>query len=95
MTETTGYLEQFVAEYRNDPGYVAEGVAIDIMEQALSLMLEKGLTEDELAAAMGISRRRLIRLLNAPPTLTLTDIARLAVGLDAKMQVSLVKRRAP
>lgn len=84
-----GALDKYFLEYRSDPDFIAEGMAIAIVEDALSIMESKGISRSDLADIMGVSRAQVSRLFNAPPNLTLRTIARLAVALGVNPFVCL------
>ena len=85
-------LDTYYKQYDNDPDFVAEGMAIKIVEDALRIMKQKGLTRSDLANKMGVPRAQVSRLLNAPPNLTLRSIARLAVALGVKPNLHFLPR---
>jgi len=91
MVEHNGerVLEQWVREYENDPEFIAEGLAADVIDETLGILNERALTQSWLAQQMGVSRAHISNLFNAPPNLTLLSIARLAVALDVKPKVFL------
>jgi len=82
-------LNRYYSEYEDDPDFMAEGMAIAIVEDALRIMIGKGLNRSNLATTMGVSKAQVSRLFNAPPNLTLRSIARLAVALGVKPFVCL------
>ncbi len=82
-----GSLDKYFRDYANDPDFIAEGIAIAIVEDALKIMENKGLSRSDLANLMGVKKAHVSRLFNAPPNLTLRSIARLAVALGAKPQL--------
>lgn len=82
-------LERWVLEYEHDPEFIADGLAADVIEDALRLLQEEGHTQTWLANNMGVSRAHVSRLFNAPPNLTLLSIARLGVALGVKPKVLL------
>ena len=85
----TGALDKYFAEYEYDPDFLAEGMALAIVEDALSIMESKGLSRSDLANRMGVSRAHISQLFNAHPNLTLRTIAQLAVALEVKPFVFL------
>jgi transcriptional regulator with XRE-family HTH domain len=87
--ETERPLERWVREYEHDPEFIADGLASDVIEDALRLLQEKNHTQTWLAGEMGVSRAHVSRLFNAPPNLTLLSFARLAVALGVKPRVFL------
>jgi DNA-binding Xre family transcriptional regulator len=75
-------LERWVDEYRNDPEFIAEGMALVVAESVL-LWLEKNDKDQAwLAAELGFSMSRVKRLFNASANMRLVTIARLAVALS-------------
>ena len=91
-------LEARIKEYEKDPDFVAEGLAIAIIENALYAMECQGVSRADLAAAMGIPKSQVSRIFNAPPTLTLRSIAHIALALGVSPQelldVDALARRA-
>ena len=82
-------LDDIFADLANDPEYIAEGIALGIIEDALALMKAQGVTKARLAERMHVSRAYVTRLFNAPPNLTLRTVAQLSVALGAKAVVQL------
>jgi transcriptional regulator with XRE-family HTH domain len=82
-------LDRYAQEYTNDPGYVAEGLAIKVTEEMLECLELKGLNQSWLADQMGVSRAHVSRILNARPNMTLLTIAKIAVALNVKPDVCL------
>jgi transcriptional regulator with XRE-family HTH domain len=79
-------LEKYYAKYGKDPDFVAEGLSIVIIENALKVMNEKGISRADLAREMGVPKSQISRIFNAPPNLTLLSIARIAVALGVEPQ---------
>ncbi|MDO8689840.1 MAG: helix-turn-helix domain-containing protein [Dehalococcoidia bacterium] len=88
--DQTGWLDKYVEEYELDADYVAEGLALRLIEQAISTMGDKGISRSDLASLMGVSRSHITRMLNAPSNLTLRSIAQLAGALGMKTELRLV-----
>lgn len=86
---STGALERYYHQYDKDPDFIAEGMAITIVEEALKVMQSEGLSRTDLANAMGVSKAQVSRLFNAPPNLTLRSIARLGIALGVRPFVCL------
>jgi antitoxin component HigA of HigAB toxin-antitoxin module len=84
-----GWLSEAVREYETDADFVAESLAIGLIERALELMEEQGMSRSALADAMEVSRAHVTRLFNAPPNLTLRSIAKLSLALGVEPYVSL------
>ena len=88
-------LEKYYSEYKNDADFVAERLAIDIIENALCIMRGKDISRSDLARSMGIPKSQVSRIFNAPPNLTLRSVARLAIALDVKPQALLAPDSLP
>ena len=84
-----GALDSLLTELRQDPDFVAEAMAVDLVEEATALMEAAGITRAQLADLMGVSRAYVTRMFNAPPNLTLRSIATLALAIGVKPQVKL------
>lgn len=85
--DRTGWLDKYVEEYEHDADYIAEGLALRLVEQAISIMGEKGISRSDLASLMGVSRSHITRMFNAPPNLTLRSVAQLAGALGVKAEL--------
>lgn len=82
-------LEQYFEKYEKDPDFLAEGLAIGIIENSLQVMKQKGISRADLAREMGVPKSQISRIFNAPPNLTLLSIARIAVALGVEPQALL------
>ena len=89
MVEQTGALDAYYRNYEADADFIAEGLAMTVVEDALRIMESNNLSRADLAKVMGVSRPLVSRFLNAPPNLTLRSVARLAVALDVRPFVGL------
>lgn len=87
--DTKPLLDKYAEEFANDPEYVAEGLAIKVTEEMLECLEQKGLSQSWLAERMGVSRAHVSRILNAQPNMTLLTIAKIAIALGIKPDVSL------
>jgi transcriptional regulator with XRE-family HTH domain len=85
------WLSQQVREFEEDPDYVAERMALEITEQAATLMKRRGQNKSALAKAMGVSRAYVTRVFGAPPNLTLRSIAQLSLALGVRPVVGFVE----
>ena len=93
MTPSTevanGWLSTYIDHYEAAPGFIAECMALGLIEEALEMMEAEGLTQAHMAQIMGVSPSYLSRILGAPPNLTLRSKAQLARALGTKPHVSL------
>jgi plasmid maintenance system antidote protein VapI len=81
--------EEFAKQYENDPEFIADGLALKFTEEMLQILAQRGLSQSWLAEQMGVSRAHISRILNAQPNITLLTIAKIAVALGVKPDVSL------
>ena len=87
MIEKAGLLDQYVEEYERNPQYVAEGLAIDLLENAIFIMQQKKLTRAEVARRMGISRSAVSQLFGrGSHNLTLLTMAKLADAIGSEFR---------
>ena len=87
MIEKAGLLDRYVEEYERDPQYIAEGLAIDLLENAIFIMQQKNLTRAEVARRMGVSRSAVTQLFGrGSHNLTLLTIAKLADAIGSEFR---------
>lgn len=82
-------LQDWIGEFQGDPDYEFTKVAIDIGEQIVARMEERGMTQADLAREMGVSRARVSQILRGNDNLTLKSIVAVAIGLDCRVEVQL------
>jgi transcriptional regulator with XRE-family HTH domain len=97
--ETEWTFVESLKQYENDPEFVAEGLAMEFVEQMLECMERKGVSQSGLAEKMGVSRAYISRILDARPNMTLLTMAKISIALGLKPDVCLDaekwKQRAP
>ena len=89
IQKQTGILDTYLDDHSDDPELMAEGLAIDFMEDVAIIMNEKGISRSELSELMNVSRAYVTKLFNTPPNMTLMSIARLGIALNAKPYIGL------
>lgn len=82
-------LQGRLAQYQDDPDYIAEILVLGLNEQVVSRMEAMGLRRSDIARRMGVSRAYITRILRGNPNLTLRSIAALSVALDTRPIVEL------
>ncbi len=87
-------LQDWIAEFQGDPDYEFDKVAIEVGEQIVARMEERGLTQADLAREMGVSRARVNQILRGNDNLTLKSIVAVAIALDARVDVQLKPARS-
>lgn len=94
-TAATKYVEQEIANYENDPEFIANGWALDVTECVVSLLKARGENQTWLASQLGVSRARISSILNAPPNMTFLTLAKLSVALGVPGVAALNPHREP
>lgn len=89
LHDSSGPLSQLERDLEDTPDFLAEGIALEVAEQAARIMHVRRLSRAALAEHMGVSRALVSRTLNAPTNLTLRSLAQLAQGLGVKLVVGL------
>ena len=82
-------LDKYWDVYKDDAEFIAEGLALSITEQALTIMKAQDISKSELARRMSVSRPQVSRLFKAAPNLTLVSVARLASALNMDVIIIL------
>ena len=83
------WMERELQRYERSANFVAEGMAMRLVEEMLEMMEQEGISQAEMARLMDVSPAYLSRMLNAPPNLTLRSIAQIALALGTKPHVGL------
>jgi len=78
--------------FRDDPEYVAEGLALDVVIELGRAMRNQGLTQSELARRIGASPAFVSQTLHGKPNMTLLTLAKFALALGLECSVSLTPR---
>jgi transcriptional regulator with XRE-family HTH domain len=79
------WFEEQYKKLENDPLYIAAGLMIEINEKFCERMKELGMSQRDLAKAIGKSQPYISRILNHGTNMTLETLALLAVAL--KMEI--------
>lgn len=82
-------LQDWISEFRGDPDYEFDRIAIEIGEQIVARMEEQHMTQADLARSVGVSRARINQILRGNDNLTLKSIVAVAVGLDCRVDLRL------
>ena len=83
-------LQDWISEFEGDPDFEFDRVAIDIGEQIVARMEERGMTQADLARAMGVSRARVSQILRGNDNLTLKSIVAVAIALALDCRVEML-----
>lgn len=88
--QESSLLTQWVHEYENDPEFIADGLAADVIEDALNILKKRKLNKKWLAETMNISLEELLRIFEGNScNLTIVDLVKLSVALGTKLKVTL------
>ena len=79
----------WIGTFEGDPDFEFDRIAIDIGEQIVARMEERGMTQADLARAMGVSRARVNQILRGNDNLTLKSIVAVAIGLDSRVELRI------
>ena len=79
----------WIGTFEGDPDFEFDRVAIDVGEQIVARMEERGMTQADLARAMGLSRARVSQILRGNDNLTLKSIVAVAIALDCRVEMLL------
>ena len=86
-------LQDWIDEFQGDPDYEFNKLAIEVGEQIVARMEERGMTQADLARQMGVSRARISQILRGNDNLTLKSIVAVAIGLDCRVDLQLKPAR--
>ncbi len=84
-----GSLDAQIEEYSKEPVYVSIGLALAFVEDVWQEMDLRGWDTEKLAEKAGMLKKNLELVLDADPTLTVYDMAKLATALDKKVAITL------
>ena len=90
---TSGIYAAEIEAVRSDPEFIAEMIALDVLEQAVHRMKERRITKASLAATLGVSRSAVSQLFaGGSHNLGLVTMVRLASALDGELNVHITDR---
>ena len=88
-----GIFAAEIEALRSDPEFIAELVALDVLEQAVRRMKERQITKASLAATLGVSRSAVSQLFaGGPHNLGMLTMVRLAAALDGDLTIQISDR---
>ena len=91
-----GILAAEIEALRSDPEFVAELLALDVLEQAVQRMKDRQITKASLAATLGVSRSAVSQLFaGGPHNLGMLTMVRLAAALDGELTIQITDRAEP
>ena len=76
----------------NDPKFVADYTKGKFIEEILSILQEKKISQTELAKKIGRSRQYISRVLNEKANFTIETLAQFACALDCDLSVSMLQK---
>ena len=87
------FFERRLAEFKEDPAFMAEEVVLEIMYSFEEAMQEQGVTRGELAERAGVSRAYVSEVLNGKPNMTILTLCKFALALGLKVNLALDAER--
>ena len=88
-------IKKWSRQYRGDPEFEFDLLAIDVGERIVERMEELGMTRTRLAAAVGVSKARISQILSGRDNLTLKSLVAVAMGLDTRIELRLKSKDTP
>lgn len=95
MTEADKWFEEMKARHERDPKYWVEAMRFDFVEAVERMMEERGVSRAELARRLDSSPAYVTQILKALFNPTLLTLAKVALALDAQVELALVPKHAP
>ncbi|MDO8616835.1 MAG: helix-turn-helix transcriptional regulator [Dehalococcoidia bacterium] len=83
------WLEHLTKDFRHDPDYIAELLALEINEQIVDRMEARAIRRSDVARRMDVSRAYVTRLLSGSTNLTLKTLASVCLAVDAIPTIQL------
>jgi predicted XRE-type DNA-binding protein len=80
--------------YEKDPGFVAEGILIDINEQIVRLMEQQQMNKTTLARKLEVSNAYVSKLLGGNQNLTIRQLVKVVMVLESRLDVAVVPKDA-
>ena len=82
-------IKEWSRQYRGDPEYEFDLLAIEVGERIVERMEDLGMTRTKLAAAVGVSKARISQILSGYDNLTLKSLVAVAAGLESQIELRL------
>ena len=82
-------MKEWSRQYRGDPEFEFDLLAIEIGERIVERMEALGMTRTKLAAAVGVSKARISQILSGYDNLTLKSLVAVAAGLESRIELRL------
>ncbi len=94
MIEEDRSYRELTEKLESDPEYWVESMRLDFVEEVERMMAENGVTRAELARRMGSSPAYVTQMFRGLFNPTLLTLAKVALALDAQVELKLARRRA-
>jgi transcriptional regulator with XRE-family HTH domain len=95
MTEAEKWFQEMAARHEKDPKYWVESMRFDFVEEVERIMEERGVSRAELARRLDSSPAYVTQMFKALFNPTLLTLAKVALALDARVELALVPKDAP
>lgn len=87
-----GALYDLFEEMSDDPVADAEYLSISFVEEILEAAEKEGISREEIAKRMGVSKAGLSSIFNCSPRIWLSTLNRLAFAVNRRMVIELVRK---
>jgi len=74
-------LGDYWDQYKDDPEFIAEGLAVDIVEEIVRILDREDISNKELSERLGTSKAYVTKFLNGNPNMTLLTLSKIAIAL--------------
>ena len=95
MTEKDHWYQELTEKFDKNPEYWVESMRIDFVEAVERMMEERGVSRAELARRLDSSPAYVTQMLKALFNPTLLTLAKVALALDARVELALVPKDGP
>jgi len=80
------------ADYKNNPGYIAENAMWEFVESVVSLMDNKEISKSDLARQAKLAPAQVTRILSGDHNLTVRTMAKVASALEMDLNIAFKPR---
>jgi transcriptional regulator with XRE-family HTH domain len=94
MIEKDRWYQELTEKFDKDPKYWVESMRFDFVEEVERMMEERGVSRAELARRLDSSPAYVTQMFKALFNPTLLTLAKVALALDARVELALVPKNA-
>ena len=86
------WLNNLLADFRDDPDYIAEHAILDFTEKLDSKMKEMKVSRAELARRLGVSKAFVTKVFNGNPNMTIKTMVTILHALDSRLYMDTYQK---